>query len=253
MTGLAAAAVLVAGALDSRALFERVKPSVVQIQVLSPSGELRSLGSGFAASADGLLITNHHVVDGANRMEAIFCDGQRATVEAVVLDDPDHDIAVVRVGRATVPLAFGSAAKAVVGDEVMLVGSPFGLDCTVSAGAVARYRPDGLPAEMRELNGDKDPVARMPTLQLTAPAGHGNSGGPVVDATGAVLGIVQSGIGGHGNFTFAVPSESLEAAVVKARLPVAEALVDQRLVNAGISVVAFVVLAVLYGRTRRNR
>lgn len=253
MSGLAAAVMLVAGALDSRALFEQVKKSVVQIQVLSPSGELRSLGSGFAASPDGLLITNHHVVDGANRMEAVFGDGVRSQVVAVVHDDPDHDIAVVRVDRATVPLLFGSAVKALVGDEVMLVGSPFGLDFTVSVGAVARYRPDGLPEEMRKLTGDdKDPVARMPMLQLTAPAGQGNSGGPVFDASGAVLGIVQSGIGGHGNFTFAVPSESLQAALKLAQLPAASAGPDRRILNGGISLLAFGVLAMLYVRMRRS-
>lgn len=253
MTGLVAAAVLMAGALDSRALFERVKPSVVQIQVLSPTGELRSLGSGFVASADGLLITNHHVIEGASRMLAIFGDGQRSPVVGVMHDDPDHDIAVVRVDRVTTPLVFGSASAALVGDEVMLIGSPYGLDFTVSVGAVARYRPDGLPAEMRELAGDdSDVTARMPTLQLTAPAGHGNSGGPVLSATGAVLGIVQSGIGGHGNFTFAVPSESLQAALEAAKAPAASAAVDGRIINGSLSMMVFGVLAVLYVRTRRK-
>ena len=252
MTGLATVAMVLVGALDSRALFERVKQSVVQIQVLSPTGELRAIGSGFAASADGLLITNHHVVDGANRMEAVFGDGQRSKIVAILHDDPEHDIAVVKVDRVTSPLPFGSAARALVGDEVMLVGSPFGLDFTVSVGAVARYRPDGLPLEMRQMDGDKDPVARMLTLQLTAPAGHGNSGGPVLDASGSVLGIVQSGIGGNGSFTFAVPSESLEAALKAAQLPPGEAGIDRRLLNVGISVLAFGVLAVLYGRMRRN-
>ncbi|MDP3157157.1 MAG: S1C family serine protease [Archangium sp.] len=252
MTGLAAAALLMAGALDSRALFERVKPSVVQIQVLSPSGELRSLGSGFVASGDGLLITNHHVIEGASRMVAIFGDGQRSPVVGVMHDDPDHDIAVVRVDRVTTPLSFGSATQALVGDEVMLIGSPYGLDFTVSVGAVARYRPDGLPLEMRQLAGDEDVTARMPTLQLTAPAGQGNSGGPVLSATGAVLGIVQSGIGGHGNFTFAVPSESLQAALEAAKAPVASAAMDGRIMNGSISVMAFGILAVLYGRMRRK-
>lgn len=253
MSGLAAAVLLVAGALDSRALFERVKPSIVQLQVLSPTGELRGLGSGFVASTDGLIITNHHVIDGANRMAAVFGDGQRSEVVGVLHDDREHDIAVVRVDRETTPLPLGQAAKALVGDEVMLVGSPFGLDFTVSVGTVARYRPDGLPLEMRQLSGDdKDPVAKMPTLQLTAPAGHGNSGGPVFDASGAVLGIVQSGIGGHGSFTFAVPSESLQAALAAARVPAASAAIDRRVMNGGISVLAFGVLAALYLRMRRN-
>ena len=140
------------------------------------------------------------------------------------------------------------AALSVVGDEVMLVGSPFGLDFTVSVGAVARYRPDGLPKEMIELGGNEDdPVARQPTLQLTAPAGHGNSGGPVFNAAGEVLGIVQSGIGGHGNFTFAVPSETLIAAVQKAaQVERADGTSSGRVLNLMISFLVFAAAAALY-------
>lgn len=253
MTVLSAAAMLLAGALDSRALFERVRSSVVQVQVLSPTGELRGLGSGFAASADGMLITNHHVIDGANGLLAVFSDGHKAKVIAVLLDDPEHDIAVLKIDQETTPLPFGNASAALVGDEVMLVGSPFGLDFTVSVGAVARYRPDGLPIEMRTLGGGEDkPTDTQPVLQLTAPAGHGNSGGPVIDANGAVLGIVQSGIGGHGNFTFAVPSQSLQFALKSARQDTQSAPRDPRLINVGISALAFSVLIALYRRTRRS-
>lgn len=252
MTALAAAAIFLAGALDSRELFQRVKPSVVQIQVLSPTGELRSLGSGFAATSDGLLITNHHVVEGATRMEALFADGRKMKVSAVVFDDPDHDIAVVRVDEPTTPLQLGRAMSAVVGDEVMLVGSPFGLDFTITVGSVARYRPDGLTPEMLALAGDVKPVDRQPMLQLNASSGQGNSGGPVLDGTGAVLGIVRAGIGAHGNFTFAVPSESIQSALAQAQRVAADTSVDGRLLNVGISALVFGVLAVLYVRMRRT-
>lgn len=226
----------------------------MQIQVLSPSGELRSLGSGFVATADGLLITNHHVIDGANRMEAVFADSKRLKVTGVALDDPEHDIAVVRVEPSSplIPLPFGSAARAVVGDPVMLIGSPFGLDLTVSVGAVSQYRPDGFPAAMLAMEREAKPTDRKPMLQITAAAGQGNSGGPVLDATGAVLGIVQSGIGTHGNFTFAVPSESLQAALAQAQLAPKDSSPDGRLVNIGISALAFGIVAAFYTRVRRS-
>jgi serine protease Do len=240
--------------IDARLLFEKVKPSVVQIQLRSTSGELRGLGSGFAASVDGLIVTNHHVIAGVDRQEVLFTDGTKADVVDVLVDDKDHDVAVVRVDRTLVPLTLGDATKSVVGDPVMLIGNPFGLDFTVSVGAVAVYRPTGLPDEMIKLSGDEDnPVARQPTLQLTAPAGHGNSGGPAVDPDGRVLGIVQSGIGGHGNFTFAVPSNTLAAAIQRARsAPRQEPFYRSRWFNLGVSVAVLALVLGLYRRGARR-
>lgn len=242
--------------LDTKALFEQVKPSVVQIQLRSTSGELRGLGSGFVASRDGLIITNHHVIDGVDRQEVLFTDGSKVPVVDILLDDKEHDVAVVRVDRTLPALEFGDATKATVGDPVMLIGNPYGLDFTVSEGAVAVYRPNGLPEEMIKLSGDEDdPVAKQPTLQLTAPAGQGNSGGPVVDPQGRVLGIVQSGIGGHGNFTFAVPSNTLVAALERARTaPRHEPLYRSRWFNLAVSGLVLIALIGLYRRgARRSR
>ncbi|MEW5740369.1 MAG: trypsin-like peptidase domain-containing protein [Myxococcota bacterium] len=255
----ALALLLAAGAdspIDARALFEKVRPSVVQIQARSTSGQLLGLGSGFAASEDGLIITNHHVVKGEAAYEVHFADGTKADVVAVPLDDKEHDVAVVRVDKRLEPLPLGDATKATVGDPVMLVGSPFGLDFTVSVGTVAAYRRDGLPEEMIKLSGSEDdPVARKPVLQLTAPAGQGNSGGPVLDAQGRVLAIVQSGIGSHGNYVFSVPSNTLALALETARTaPRVEPVYRTRWFNLGVSVVVLATVVALYRRgARRER
>lgn len=245
---------VVVAALDSNAMFEQVKASVVQVQVLSASGDLRGLGSGFVASDDGLIITNHHVIEGATRLAVLFGNQDKREVTGVLIDDAEHDVAVIRVAGVTRALKLAPASKTNMGDEVAVIGSPFGLDFTVTVGTVAKYRPEGLPMEMRALANDKDPVARHAILQLNATTGQGNSGGPVLNASGEVIGIAQSNIGGNSAFSFAVPSETLLAALADARVaPLKEVSAGgaSRWVNLSISGVVFLVLGVLYWRMRR--
>jgi S1-C subfamily serine protease len=178
---------------------ERVGPSVVQLEVFGapqPSQARRpgrnrersptnnhpppSSGSGFMFTPDGYLLTNHHVVAGARRIEVAFPDGQRA-VASPVGEDPHTDLALVHVAHAeTPPVAIGDSAKLRVGQLVIALGSPFGFQSTVTAGVVS-----ALGRSMRAPSGRSiDDV-----VQTDAALNPGNSGGPLANARGEVVGV----------------------------------------------------------------
>lgn len=155
-------------------------------------------GSGFIVSADGLVLTNNHVVDGATRVTVQLSDG-RELPGRVLGRDPKTDVAVVRIdggGRFT-PVRWGDSDRIRVGDSVFAVGSPFGLGNTVTSGI--------LSARGREIGaGPYDDF-----LQVDAAINSGNSGGPLFDAQGRVIGIntaIFSPSGGNVGIGFAIPA-----------------------------------------------
>jgi serine protease Do len=152
-----------------------------------------SLGSGFVISADGLIVTNDHVVNGVDRISVKFSDGQVADA-AVVGRDPKTDIALVRVAlEGLQPLELGDSDDVEPGDWVVAVGNPFGLDHTVTVGIVS--------AKGREIGtGPYDDY-----IQTDAAINPGNSGGPLLDLEGRVVGI-NTAINPRANtIGFAVP------------------------------------------------
>ncbi|MFI7523884.1 S1C family serine protease [Micromonospora globbae] len=161
---------------------ERVLPSVVTVRVSSLGGT--SEGSGFIASADGHVITNDHVVaGGTGRASVIFNDGTSAPAK-LVGQDPESDIAVIKVERSGLrPVEFGDSDALAVGDPVLAIGSPLSLANTVTAGIVSaldRTMQAGEPG---------GPVRYYAAIQTDAAVNHGNSGGPLVDAAGRVVGV----------------------------------------------------------------
>ncbi|MEV0330511.1 trypsin-like peptidase domain-containing protein [Micromonospora echinospora] len=160
----------------------RVLPSVVTVRVGGAAGT--SEGSGFIASADGHVITNDHVVAGGNgRTTVIFNDGSSAPA-TLVGQDPESDIAVIKVARTGLrPVEFGDSDALAVGDPVLAIGSPLSLANTVTAGIVS-----ALDRTMRagEPGG---PVRYYAAIQTDAAVNHGNSGGPLVDGAGRVIGV----------------------------------------------------------------
>ncbi|MFC0004788.1 S1C family serine protease [Micromonospora siamensis] len=161
---------------------ERVLPSVVTVRVTSLGGT--SEGSGFVASADGHVITNDHVVSGGvGKASVIFNDGSSAPA-TVVGQDPESDIAVIKVSRSGLkPVEFGDSDALAVGDPVLAIGSPLSLANTVTAGIVSaldRTMQAGEPG---------GPTRYYAAIQTDAAVNHGNSGGPLVDGAGRVVGV----------------------------------------------------------------
>lgn len=171
-----------------------------------PQGKPRGgLGSGFIISDEGQIVTNHHVVAGAQNVQVTMTDGRTFDAE-VIGSDPATDIALLSI-TADVELpfvSFGSSETMRVGDEVVAVGNPFGLSSTVTSGIIS--------AKSRDINsGPYDEF-----IQTDAAINRGNSGGPLFNNDGAVIGVntaIISPGGGSVGIGFAVPSDVVRAVV----------------------------------------
>lgn len=161
---------------------DRVLPSVVTVRSTSSGG--RSLGSGFVVTVNGYVITNDHVVGSAEADTTVtFHDGAAAPAK-LVGRDPESDIAVLKVDRGGLhPIVFGDSEAVAVGDPVLAVGSPLALSNTVTSGIVSAV---DRPIRAGDNSGQ---VRYYAAIQTDAAVNQGNSGGPLVDAAGRVVGI----------------------------------------------------------------
>jgi serine protease Do len=167
-------------------------------------GATGSLGSGFIVRADGLIVTNRHVIVGARKVHVHLPDGRDVTAD-IVGADAFTDIALLRVHAGNLPaLRLGSSEDVSVGDAVIAIGNPFGLGQSVSAGIVS--------ARARAL--EDDPYINF--LQTDAAINRGNSGGPLLSTTGTVVGVTSvifSPSGGSVGLGFAIPAETVSAVI----------------------------------------
>jgi S1-C subfamily serine protease len=226
----AAAPVVDKNGLSVREIYSRAAPGVVQITSTSatddtpnvvpggPSGPSvppqQALGSGFVIDKAGHIVTNYHVIEGADQIEVSFSnrDTMRATL---VGSDPSTDIAVLRVEaspRGLTPLEFGNSGAVQVGDPVVAIGNPFGLARTATAGIVSAVQERTITAP----NGY--PIDHV--IQTDAPINPGNSGGPLLNAGAQVIGVnsqISTAQGANGNvgIGFAVPSNTVKAVVAQ--------------------------------------
>jgi S1-C subfamily serine protease len=217
-------------ALSIHQIYQRWAPGVVQITTTSvvnlpqnpffgntfapQQQEQQSLGSGFVIDKAGHVVTNYHVVQGAKSVQVSFSNGENVQAH-IVGTDPSTDIAVLQVhahSRALTPLKWGNSDNAQVGDSVVAIGNPFGYTRTVTAGIVSALdRPLTAPNDFQIEHA----------IQTDAALNHGNSGGPLLDARGEVIGVnsqISTGnTGQQGNLGigFAVPSNTVRSVVAQ--------------------------------------
>jgi Do/DeqQ family serine protease len=197
----ASSAVPAAGYAD---VMERVLPAVVTVRAQGPrlrDGSRRSagMGSGVVVSADGYVLTNHHVIDRASAVEVELHDGRRLEAR-IVGSDPPSDLAVLKLSaRGLTPLPLGDSDRVRVGDVALAIGNPLGIGQTVTAGIVsAKGRATGI--------GDG---SYEDFIQTDAAINRGNSGGALVNANGELIGInsqIVSPSGGNIGIGFAIPT-----------------------------------------------
>ncbi len=210
-------AVQEAAALDaySRAITtaaERAGPAVVKVETGRRStgagpgrgrDDQQGVGSGVIYSSDGRILTNAHVVAGARRVQVTLPDGR--TLPAGVLGaEPDQDLAVLRVAAPNLPVAELSGAALRVGQLVVAIGNPYGLDFTVTAGVVSALNRS-LPIDQRR--------KLEQLIQTDTPINPGNSGGPLVDVQGRVVGITTAILPFAQGLGFAIPTSSAYAVI----------------------------------------
>ncbi|MBX5441681.1 MAG: trypsin-like peptidase domain-containing protein [Solirubrobacteraceae bacterium] len=237
--------------LTAAEIYEQYAPGVVFIRAQivgeseSPFGlqpqQGEATGSGFVIDEDGDILTNAHVVDGAVKVTVQFDDDR--TVDArIVGKDVSTDLALLRVdpdGLDLHPIPFGSSKDLKVGDPVLAIGNPFGLDRTLTTGVVS-----ALQRQITAPNG----FAIRDVIQTDAAINPGNSGGPLLDAAGHVIGInsqIATSGGGNVGIGFAVPIETAQEVlpalkqgkpVERAYLGVSSRTIDGSLAGAGLPV-----------------
>ncbi len=212
-------------AMTINEIYERAASGVVRINATNNStssgstspfgGQQSALGSGFVIDKAGHIVTNYHVVEGASEVTVSFSN--RDTVKAeVVGTDPSTDLAVLRVetsASALTPLPLGNSDVVRVGDAVVAIGNPFGLDRTATSGIVSA---------LQRLITAPNRFTIDHVIQTDAPINQGNSGGPLLNARGQVIGVntqIETGSGtsatGNVGIGFAVPSNTVKDAVAQ--------------------------------------
>jgi hypothetical protein len=180
-------------AQSAREIAQRAFKSVVLLELDDSQGQPIALGSGFFV-ATGVIATNQHVIDGASSGTAkLVGDSREMELLGTIAVDRQNDLALLKVDSPAPPLRLESGLNPAVGDAVYVVGNPLGLEGTFSEGIVSGIRTVG-----------PDTI-----LQMTAPISPGSSGGPVMDGSGAVIGIAEATFRDGQNLNLAVPASAL--------------------------------------------
>jgi tetratricopeptide (TPR) repeat protein len=177
--------------IDLKALAKKARPAVLLLVVSDANGKEIATGTGFVVSSDGKLITNFHVIEGAANAVAKAENGGLFPVEGVLASDPKNDLVLLKLKGKELPfLTLGKSENIEVGTRIAVIGSPLGLEGTLS---------EGIVSSVRELENNQ----RL--LQVTAAISPGSSGSPVLNAKGNVIGVASALLRSGQSLNFAVP------------------------------------------------
>jgi putative serine protease PepD len=201
--------------LSPAQIYARSYRGVVEITAVGATGDplsrqqQQAQGSGFVYDGSGTIVTNQHVVAGASKVSVRFWNGETRVAE-VVGTDPSTDLAVLKVSAPSSwlhPLRLGDSGALDVGESVVAIGSPFGLEGTLTSGLVSALH--------RQMTAPND-FTITDSIQTDAAINHGNSGGPLLDGSGRVVGVnaqIESESGGNDGIGFAIPSNTVRSIV----------------------------------------
>lgn len=200
---IAWAGAMAATAPDLPVLTRQSRPAVYLIALLDEDGKTTGTGTGFVLSPDGLLITNAHVIQGAKTMIAKAENGGLFPIRKILATDPYNDLALLQLEGKDLPcLPLAPPGSAVAGSRIAVIGSPLGLEGTLSEGIVSARRK--LPGQKREV------------LQISAPISPGSSGSPVLDSQGRVVGVASFLLMEGQSLNFASPVEKITPLLARA-------------------------------------
>jgi S1-C subfamily serine protease len=189
--------------LTTSQIAESATPSVVVIESIDENGSKSGHGSGYVFASDGTVVTNYHVVRGATRLNVRLTSGATLPAESVLAYDVDHDIAVLKTSGASSlsPLATQDTGQPKVGDKVVAIGAPLGLESTVS---------EGIVSAMRE-------VGNTHIIQTTTSISPGSSGGPLLNEFGKVIGLTTAYLRDGQNLNFVMSARHITALMERKR------------------------------------
>jgi hypothetical protein len=179
-------------------LVQRISPAVVTILSLDKDRQLFGYGSGFVIKANGLIASNYHVVKGAHFVNVKTHNGDTFDVAGIVDIDPDRDFVILKIAGYDLPaVTLGNSNDVEIGDPVIAIGNPRGLEHTVS---------NGIVSQRRQYEG-------FTFLQITVPISQGSSGGPLVNMNGEVIGMASLTMQEGQNLNFALPINYIRGAL----------------------------------------
>ena len=180
---------------DAEKIFRENNKAVVVVVAYDAVGKAISQGSGFIVRRDGVIVTNYHVISNARSIK-IKAGNKTFNVEGLINLDKENDIAILKINVTNLPIVkLGNLAKSSIGEKVYVIGSPKGLENTIS---------DGI------LSGKREIAAHKVIIQITAPVSPGSSGGPLFNKNGEVIGVVTFLLKEAQNLNFAMPVDAIK-------------------------------------------
>lgn len=176
-------------ALDARTVFQNAKNSVVVVYAVDSSGKAAKYGSGVLLEDGSLVATNYHVIAQVPDLRVKLAGGEIVPVQSVRSESPEHDLALLRIPKAGRGLSL-FMGQPEVGEEILAIGHPKGLERTLSTGVVSGIRRNN----------------ETTVYQITAPISPGSSGGPILNAQGEIIGLATFFAQGGQNLNFAIPA-----------------------------------------------